>query len=59
MIEMSISHKDHLIKLSKADQIRVAKILITPPAPTKRFKRAARRYAEMFADKEKARSLRS
>lgn len=41
------SHKKHLIELSKAEQVQVAKALINPSEPIERFKRAAVRHAKM------------
>ncbi|WP_435300678.1 hypothetical protein [Zymomonas mobilis] len=42
--------------LSRADQIRVAKILVNPPEPTARFKRAAKHYVKMSSGQENASS---
>jgi uncharacterized protein (DUF1778 family) len=37
-----------IMRLARADQIRVAEALIKPPKPGARWKRAAKRYAELI-----------
>lgn len=54
---MSISDIKHLVQLSHADKIQLLEALNNPPEQNEQLKRAAMLHAEMFADKERERSL--